>query len=80
MLICMRTTILLPDELYRATKTLAANEGRTMTSLIEEALRTRLAGVDRERVPFRIDAFDGGGARPGIDLASNADLLDRMES
>ncbi|MGN6126026.1 MAG: ribbon-helix-helix domain-containing protein [Humibacter sp.] len=76
----MRTTILLPDELYRATKRQAASEGRSMTSLIEEALRARLAGIDTKRPPFRVDAFNGGGTLPGIDLTSNADLLDRMES
>lgn len=42
MLICMRTTINLPDALVEATKARAAAEGRTMTSLIEEGLRAVL--------------------------------------
>jgi hypothetical protein len=81
MLICMRTTILLPDELYRATKRRAAEEDRTMTSFIEEALRARLAlGKEHDTTPFTVDAFVGSGVLPGVDLASGADLLERMEA
>ncbi len=39
MLICMRTTINLPDALAEAAKAKAAAEGRTFTSLVEEGLR-----------------------------------------
>lgn len=80
MLICMRTTILLPDGLYRETKRRATDEGRTMTSFIEEALRERLARTPSDRADFVVDAFDGGDALPGVDLTSNAELLDRMEA
>ncbi|MHA7987783.1 ribbon-helix-helix domain-containing protein [Rathayibacter sp. CAU 1779] len=76
----MRTTILLPDELYRATKRRATEEGRTMTSFIEEALRAQLAALPESHTPFRIDVFDGGGPAVGVDLSSNAELLERMES
>src|SRR5512135_3355652 len=62
MLTHMRTTILLPDALYRDTKAAASSSGRTVTSLIEEALRARpeapppgpAAGLSRE---------EGGAAR-----------------
>ncbi|GAB3795950.1 ribbon-helix-helix domain-containing protein [Humibacter antri] len=76
----MRTTILLPDELYRETKRRAAGEGRTMTSFIAEALRERLGQAPSGSEPFVVDAFDGGAALPGVDLTSNAELLERMES
>lgn len=46
MLFCMRTTLNLPDALARDAKARAAAEGRTLTSLIEEALQEHLA---RER-------------------------------
>jgi plasmid stability protein len=46
MLICMRTTINLPEALAQAAKARAAAEGRTLTSLIEEALRTVLAQTE----------------------------------
>jgi hypothetical protein len=40
MLVCMRTTINLPDALAEATKARARAEGRTFTSLVEEGLRS----------------------------------------
>jgi len=43
MLICMRTTLILPDDLYRELKRVAAAADRTMTSFVEEALRAALA-------------------------------------
>jgi hypothetical protein len=46
MLICMRTTINLPDALAEAAKNRAAVTGRTFTSLVEEGLRTVLAAED----------------------------------
>lgn len=42
MLICMRTTINLPDALAEAAKERAAEEGRTFTSVVEEGLRAVL--------------------------------------
>ena len=44
MLICMRTTINLPDALAEQAKARATEQGRTLTSLVEEGLRTVLAG------------------------------------
>lgn len=46
MLVCMRTTINLPDTLAAAAKERAARLGRTFTSLVEEGLRTVLAQDD----------------------------------
>ena len=42
MLVCMRTTLNLPDGLVEAAKQRAAAEGRTFTSLVEEGLRSVL--------------------------------------
>ena len=83
MLTHMRTTILLPDALYRDTKAAAASSGRTVTSLIEEALRERLArrapGQKRPR-RARLPVFRGTkGVRPGVDLGDSAGLLDVMD-
>lgn len=38
----MRTSMNLPDSLLEATRSRAASEGRTVTSLVEEALRDLL--------------------------------------
>jgi hypothetical protein len=43
MLVCMRTTLNLPDALAEAVKARAQAEGRTFTSLVEEGLRAVLA-------------------------------------
>lgn len=43
MVVCMRTTINLPDSLAEAAKRRAAEEGRTFTSVVEEGLRQVLA-------------------------------------
>ena len=77
----MRTTIRLDDDLFSELKQLAAASGRTLTSIIEDALRESLArrklrtGKHRIRVPV----FSGKGVQPGVDLDSSANLLDFME-
>lgn len=79
MLIFMRTTLDLDDALLRAVKARAAESGRTMTSLIEEALRDHLArtGPDAPREPLRWLVVDGPPL-PGVDLADRDALLDLM--
>ena len=83
MLSYMRTTILLSDTLYRETKAAAMASGRTVTSLIEDALRERLARraptVKRPR-RVRLPVYRGKrGVRPGVDLDNSAALLDVMD-
>ena len=82
MLICMRTTLVLPDALYREVKLLAAEDGRTVTSVVEEALRAAVArhraGSARVRVDYRVTPYGTGGLQPGIDLSDSAALLDAM--
>jgi hypothetical protein len=79
----MRTTILLSETLYRETKAAAAASGRTVTSLIEDALRERLARRSpRSRHPrrARLPVFRGKkGVRPGVDLDDSAGVLDVMD-
>ena len=72
-----RTTVRLPEKLLTRAKRKAADEGRTLTSLIEEGLRMVVAARGKaakgERVmpPFSTAT---GGPRPGIDLSDNAAL------
>jgi predicted transcriptional regulator len=77
-----RTTIRLDDQLLRDAKTLAAESGRTLTAVIEDALRAALARrrmveVDKK---WEMPTFDMGGLMPGVDLDNNAALLDLMEA
>ena len=77
----MRTTIRLDDQLLAEAKALAARTGRTLTSVIEDALRQTLAQgkTGRRQRPFRMLTSGGGGLRPGVDLDDSAGLLDIME-
>ena len=77
----MRTTVRLDDDLYRAAKARAAETGRTVAHVIEDALRVALAEPRREH-PKRLPAlprFGGSGTLPGVDLSSNAALLDTLD-
>ncbi len=82
MLICMRTTMLLPDDLYREVKRAAADDDRTVTSFVEEALREQLrrrGAAIQPRRPYVVKPIGHGGTLPGVDLTSNAALEDLME-
>jgi hypothetical protein len=78
----MRTTIRLDDDLLARAKELAARTGRTLTAVIEEALRAALAQGRARRGRGRIElpTFGRGGVLPGVDLDDTAALLDVMES
>ena len=77
----MRTTIRLDDALLREAKAVAAASGRTLTDLVEDALREALArrraGAGRKRLILR--TFKGKGLRPGVDLDDSGALLDLMD-
>lgn len=65
----MRTTLSIDDDLYRRAKAAAALRGRSVTSLIEDALRQALDGPPSPgRVPDLPVAPESGGPLPGIDL------------
>lgn len=82
MLCCMRTTIRLDDHVLRQAKLAAAQQGCTLTRYIEDALRQRLVATSsaaQEKATYQVPTFNSS-TRPGVDLDSNADLLDLMES
>lgn len=69
MLICMRTTLNLNDDLVRQAKQRAAAEDRTLTSVIEDALRRLLAAStppDR-REPYAVELMVRSDLLPGLD-------------
>jgi hypothetical protein len=77
----MRTTVRLDPDLMEAAKRFALESGRTLTALIEDALRETLARarpVGRSE-PLRLHTFRGEGALPGVDLDDSAALIERME-
>jgi len=78
----MRTTIRLDDQLLIEAKQVAAQTGRTLTALIEDALREALArrGQQRRRDRVRLPTVSGRGVAPGVDIDDSAGLLEFMES
>lgn len=76
----MRTTVRLDDELLQAVKQHARGSGKTVTSVIEQALRRELQRVSsaQQTPSYRVDTFRSG-VRPGVDLDDSAALLDVME-
>ena len=78
----MRTTINLNEQLLAEAKLLAYRSGQTLTAVIEDALRERLArrpGARRDPNPFRLHTFTGRGLQPSVDLDNSAALRDLMD-
>lgn len=77
----MRTTIRLDSRLLAEAKKLAAETHRTLTSVIEDALRALLhRRVEAaKRTKFRAKTFRGDGLRAGVDLDDNAALRDLLD-
>lgn len=80
MLICMRTTLNLNDHLIRRAKQRAAAGGRTLTSVIEEALERLLVEETRSREErYRVPVAPPSRARPSIDLNDPRALTDLLD-
>jgi hypothetical protein len=77
----MRTTIYIPDDLLADVKKLSAESRKTVTALVEDALRERLAKRrQKPRLkPVRLTTYGKRGLQPGADLHDSAALLDLME-
>jgi len=78
----MRTTIRIDERLLKEAKQQAIRSGKTLTAIIEDALReslTRQRGSG-PRETVRLVTFEGKGLLPGVDLDDSAALLDLMES
>jgi len=73
----MKTTLNIDDSVMARLRREAARTGRTMSELVETALRNLLrAKRDREPLP-PLPTFDGGGAL--VDLADREALYGAME-
>jgi len=76
----MRTTIYLDDHLLKRVKEAAARSGRTMTAVIEDAVRQSMEQTpSRARKAVRLTTVGGKGLRKGVDLDDTASLYDLME-
>jgi hypothetical protein len=77
----MRTTLDLDDVLYAEAKRAALAAGRSVTAVIEDALREKLARKPSAGKPpvLRLPVLKGSRLMPGVDLDDSAALLDLLE-
>jgi hypothetical protein len=77
----VRTTIKIDDALLAEAKARAADSGRTLNAVVEDALResfARRASADQVARP-KLPVFRGGRLVPGVDLDDSVALLEQME-
>lgn len=77
----MRTTIRLRDDLLKRAKKRAAEEHRTLTSVVEEGVvlvLARPARKRRDRIELPVSRASGG-VLPGVDLNRSTELEALME-
>jgi len=77
----MRTTLRLDDTLLADAKKFAIDTNRTLTEVVEDALRVALAqrSPQSKRKPIKLHTCGGKGLQSGVDLNSNAALADLMD-
>lgn len=83
MLLCMRTTVDIRDDLMRELKHLAAETRRSLKDVFDDILRSELARRKAQQgtpKPARVITYKGNGVRPGVHLDSMSELLDTMDS
>lgn len=68
------------DHLLTEAKRVAASTGRTLSQVVEDALRESFTRQQpQERHPFRMPTFRGQGVLPGVDLDDSAGLQELMD-
>lgn len=78
----MRTTVNIDDSLLREAKSLAAQSGRPLGAIVDDALRvfvSRMTETRRVASAFQLPTARGGGLQPGVDLGNKeliAEILD----
>lgn len=78
----MKTTLDLNDSLIANAKALATQQRTTLTRVVEEGLRLRLANSKAAKPAggHKFPVIRGeGGLAPGIDPSSNSSLLDAAD-
>ena len=77
----MRTTIRIDPHLMAEVKKIAASTHRSLTAVIEDALRELVARRRRQpaKRKIRLTTVSGRGVRRGVDLDDTSALLDVMD-
>jgi len=80
MLICMRTTLNLDDRLYKEAKMRATHEGKTVTQLIQDALKEFLHKPPVKRSHYKLRwPTQKGHLVPGVNPDDRTSLYDAMD-
>jgi hypothetical protein len=73
----MKTTLILSPQLWARLKATAARQGKTMSEIVDAALRSFLQQRSEARRLPPLPAFTSGGA--SVDVADRDELYRRME-
>lgn len=81
MMLNMRTTLTLDDDLHRELHELAHRTGRSFKRTVNETLRRGLASAETPtaRSPYRVRTAALGSLAPGIDPNKMLQLADELE-
>jgi plasmid stability protein len=73
----MRTTVTIDDDLLDQVKVLAARTRRSVSSVLEDALRAMLDRPSLEqRKPVKLTTYPGGHLQPGVDLYNKEQIAE----
>jgi hypothetical protein len=73
----MKTTLIIPDPVFRDLKRRAADRNETMSALVTEFLVQGLHESRKPRRPFRFPTFSVGP--PRVDVANREALFDLLD-
>jgi hypothetical protein len=77
MVLHMKTTLVIPDPVFRDLKRRAAERNETMSALVTECLVQGLRETRRPKRPFRLPSFKMGPAKVNVaDREALYDVLD----
>jgi hypothetical protein len=74
----MKTTLVIPDPVFRDLKRRAAERGTTMSELATEFLVRGLREKSRPKRPFRLPSFSAGS--PLVNIADRDELYRAMDA
>jgi hypothetical protein len=78
----MTTTIQLEDTLLAEAEAFAAETGKSLAEIVEDALRQAIASrrPNGQKSTVKLKTHGSGGLQPGVDLNNTAALLDLMDA
>lgn len=75
----IKVTLQVDDDLWAQTKRYAADNGQTLSTVVESALREFLRSHSSGQARITLITHHGGPFQPGIDIDKSAVLQDLMD-